>query len=291
MMLLDHAIVHLQKRLPQAVVTHEDLELENNAIGAQPKQLRVLAVHDPRTCVIQRALATKSLGSHNEVGYLAANSANLFEHLMSGSVYVAGNPEMIPGHDVNSSQMQVAPRVILFTDRSLVSAASVLNEFKAHDILLDLVEGLEAYSSVLISYGGPDLDLARALYSELRRRYIPVWLFEEDAVPGSKLHRTMHEQAFTRDKMLLLCSKSSLNRPGVLNEIERILEREAMEGGTSRLIPIAIDDFVYSEWSPERQDLATQVRTRVIGKLRSPNPLEVATDPLLNRLAESFRKD
>jgi hypothetical protein len=63
----------------------------------------------------------------------------------------------------------------------------------------------------------------------------------------------------------LLCSKNSLTRSGVLNELERVLEREAREGGTSILLPVRLDDFVLGSWAPDREDLAQQVRSRVIG--------------------------
>ena len=53
-------------------------------------------------------------------------------------------------------------------------------------------------------------------------------------------------------------------RPGVLNELEQLLAREAREGGADLLIPLHLDDFVFAEWSPDRPDLARQVRDRVI---------------------------
>jgi hypothetical protein len=62
-----------------------------------------------------------------------------------------------------------------------------------------------------------------------------------------------------------VCSKDALVRPGVLNELEQVLEREAREGGAAVLLPVRLDDFVMSDWAPERKDLARQVRSRVIG--------------------------
>jgi hypothetical protein len=52
-----------------------------------------------------------------------------------------------------------------------------------------------------------------------------------------------------------------------LNEIERVLEREAKEGGADILIPITLDNFVYGDWAPARADIADQVRSRVITKV------------------------
>jgi hypothetical protein len=77
----------------------------------------------------------------------------------------------------------------------------------------------------------------------------------------------MHDGVNKYDRVLLVCSKSSLVRPGVENELERVLEREAKEGGAEILIPVTLDDFVFSRWNPQRSDLASQVRSRVITKL------------------------
>jgi hypothetical protein len=77
----------------------------------------------------------------------------------------------------------------------------------------------------------------------------------------------MHDEINKHDRVLLICSKAALSRPGVLNEIERVLEREAREGGREILIPIALDDYVKSEWAPGRPDLAAQIRTRVIATI------------------------
>ena len=77
----------------------------------------------------------------------------------------------------------------------------------------------------------------------------------------------MHDEVNKHDRVLPVCSEQSLTRPGVLDEIERVLEREAKEGGSSILIPISLDDFVYGDWAPERTDIADQVRARVITRI------------------------
>ena len=65
----------------------------------------------------------------------------------------------------------------------------------------------------------------------------------------------MHDAVGGYDRILLLCSERSLDRPGVLNEIEQLLVREADEGGAELLIPIAVDDYVFGDWQPQREDL------------------------------------
>jgi hypothetical protein len=120
------------------------------------------------------------------------------------------------------------------------------------------------YQSVFISYGGPDEVFARLLHDRLKAAGCEVFFFPESARPGDKLHRTMSDGVREYDRVLLICSRSSLGRAGVLNELERVLEREAAEGGSDILIPVNIDDFVFADWHPEREDVAVQIRARVV---------------------------
>lgn len=122
------------------------------------------------------------------------------------------------------------------------------------------------YHSAAISYGGPDIEIARILHRFLTDSGVSVWFYPEDGLPGEKLHRMMTEMTNIADRVILLCSKSSLHREGVLNEIERTLERESKEGGSNILLPLALDEYVLSTWKPDRTDLALQIRSRNILK-------------------------
>ena len=63
-----------------------------------------------------------------------------------------------------------------------------------------------------------------------------MFFFAEHAEPGEKLHRTMRKGVNEHDRLILICSMASLDRKGVLNELEEILTREARDGGASYLI-------------------------------------------------------
>jgi len=119
--------------------------------------------------------------------------------------------------------------------------------------------------STFISYGGPDEHFAIQVQQVLRENGVETFLYAKDAVPGTRLHRTMRDEINRHDRVILICSRHSLDRPGVTNEIEESLAREAREGGSSVLIPIALDEYVFNEWKPIRADLAQAVRDRAIG--------------------------
>lgn len=139
----------------------------------------------------------------------------------------------------------------------------------------DLLAGIQNYSNVFICYGEPDAEIATAINARLKSQGIETWFFPDDAPPGEKLHRVMSTGISTHARTLLICSKASLSRSrsGVLNELERVMELEAKEGGSTRLIPITIDQYVYEDWAPERGDLADQIRSRVI--CECPNDAEL----------------
>ena len=146
-----------------------------------------------------------------------------------------------------------------------------------------------SYHSVFISYGGPDEAMARSLHDRLTEEGVETFFFPVSSVPGRRLHRTMSEAVNSYDRVLLLCSKASLERPGVLNELEQVLAREASEGGSELLIPAALDGFVYSEWQPARKDLARQVRQRVIADLSGVSDA-AELEPGINRILGALKR-
>jgi transcriptional regulator with XRE-family HTH domain len=147
----------------------------------------------------------------------------------------------------------------------------------------------DTFQSVFISYGGPDENFARLLHDSLTARGVKAFFYPESALPGKRLHRTMVEAIYEYDRVLLLCSKSSLHRPGVLNEIEQILQREASEGGEELLIPLVLDDFLFVGWQPSRIDLRAQVTSRVVSDFRGALEAGPAFDARLNHLLRAIK--
>jgi hypothetical protein len=99
----------------------------------------------------------------------------------------------------------------------------------------------------------------------------------------------MSEGVAAFDRIVLLCSVHSLDRPGVLYELEQVLSREADEGGSELLIPVALDDFI-SQWQPSKPDIARQVRGRVVADYRNVLRSREAFDHQMNRLLRALRR-
>ena len=122
--------------------------------------------------------------------------------------------------------------------------------------------------STFISYGAPDREFAAALREALEQNGVRTFFFDKDAIPGERLHRVMHEGVNKYDRVILICSEASLVRPGVKNEIEETLAREARDGGASYLIPVARDTFVF-KWNDA---LGFRVRDRVVADFTAAAP-------------------
>jgi hypothetical protein len=146
------------------------------------------------------------------------------------------------------------------------------------------------YFYIGLSYGGKDLSAAEKLNNLLKKNGINTWFYPDDGLPGVKLHRMMSDMISKVDRVILLCSKTSMTRMGVLNELEITLEREASEGGSTRLIPIALDNYVLNEWSPDRPDLATRVRGRNIFEINVEEFESEITQKQLAQLLLALKK-
>ncbi|HWA74422.1 MAG TPA: toll/interleukin-1 receptor domain-containing protein [Polyangiaceae bacterium] len=129
---------------------------------------------------------------------------------------------------------------------------------------LDPHQVFSLFQSTFISYGGPDERFAQKLNDALESRGVTTFFFKDDAPPGEKLHRVMRRGVNEHDRVILICSEASLERPGLLNELEETMARESRDGGRTYLIPVRVDDYVISGWNPKNTDLAQAVRDRVI---------------------------
>ena len=92
------------------------------------------------------------------------------------------------------------------------------------------------------------------------------------------------------ERVLLICSEKSLDRNGVLNELQETIDREAVEGASSRLIPVALDDKVFSDWAPGRPQLERAVKSRVIADFRGVWEDEALFEKAIDRLIAAIQR-
>lgn len=142
--------------------------------------------------------------------------------------------------------------------------------------------------SVFLSYGRPDEAIACSINKTLQEAGVRTFLFKDHALPGAKLHHLMRDGVNAHDRVMLLCSKDSLERKGVVSEIEEALEREAREGGEPILIPVALDDYVFEDWAPHRAGVAQAIRDRVIADFRGVLTSPERYDRAIKRVLEAL---
>lgn len=152
------------------------------------------------------------------------------------------------------------------------------------DVLLSLMQ------STFISYGGPDEPFARRLYEALKAHGVVVFFFPESARLGRRVGDEVFQGLQAHDRMIVLCSEASLNRPGVLNEIRETLDREVRDGGASYLIPVMLDDYLFTGWTVVEPELAERVGRRVVGDFRDATREKDAFDHALTRLLDALKK-
>jgi uncharacterized protein YjbI with pentapeptide repeats len=125
------------------------------------------------------------------------------------------------------------------------------------------------FYSCFISYSSKEDDFAQRLYADLQAKNVRCWKFDENAKWGEPVWGEIDTAIRHYDKLVVICSKHSLQSQPVIREIERALQKEDREH-KNVLFPIRIDDYLFDEWEHPRK--ADVVRV-VAGDFRGVNDL------------------
>ncbi|WP_445279903.1 toll/interleukin-1 receptor domain-containing protein [Streptomyces sp. DSM 118148] len=143
--------------------------------------------------------------------------------------------------------------------------------------------------TTFISYGGPDEVFARRLYETLKEHGIVAFFFPESATLGERIDNEIYRRLAEHDRVILICSEASLNRPGVLHEIQETFDRESRDGGATYLLPIMLDDYVVDGWKEVHPVLAERVNRRVVGDFRRAAHSRADYDTAVGRLINALK--
>jgi len=115
------------------------------------------------------------------------------------------------------------------------------------------------FYSCFISYSSKDDDFAQRLYADLQAKKVRCWKFDENAKWGEPVWGEIDTAIRHFDKLVVICSKHSLQSLPVIREIERALQKEDREH-KNVLFPIRIDDYLFDEWEhPRKADVVSKV--------------------------------
>ncbi|MGT2505927.1 toll/interleukin-1 receptor domain-containing protein [Cupriavidus basilensis] len=260
--LTQNARAYFQEKFPHAVLYECDFLQPPDGLT-----VHAIAALNFDTGVMHPLLAVPELGGNaaNKLEYLMLLRSRIIADARSNIEVELSSPKRQKRHSKNLVE---GPVLTLYTDRLMLDTDIVINKFDEVGMSIEVVAEEGLHQSVFISFGGPDETRVTEIDTFLKSRGVKTWFFPTNKLPGQKLHRMMHEGVNNHDRVLLVCSKSSLSRPGVLNEIERVLEREAREGGSDILIPLSIDDYLFSDaFTPDRPDIAEQIKSRVVARV------------------------
>lgn len=282
--LKENLAAHVTRQFPKAVqITMDQLSIPPGLIA------HTIVAADLATSVFHPFIAVPKLGGNalNELEWLMMIHPKII-HMAKNELLI----EMLPpkGQRRKTKDFAVAPVLTLYTDRLAISSEEIVRKFDEVGMSVDILSEDEQHQTVFISYGGPDQPVVDRINQFLVSRGVKTWYFPVNKLPGQKLHRMMSEGVKTHDRVLVVCSKNSLSRNGVLNEIERVLEREAREGGSEILIPLAIDDHLFSdEFHPARLDL-DQLKSRVAAVVPDPHTDAVGFEREMSLLLTALRR-
>jgi TIR domain/Pentapeptide repeats (8 copies) len=144
--------------------------------------------------------------------------------------------------------------------------------------------------STFISYGAPDESFAQKLYGALKARGVITFFFPQTAKLGARIGDEVFRGIQEHDRVLLICSRNSLDRFGVVNEIQETLDREARDGGAAYLLPITLDDYVFKGWKAKQPLLSERVGSRVVGDFQGTLRSKARFDTGLNRVVDALKK-
>lgn len=141
------------------------------------------------------------------------------------------------------------------------------------------------FESCFISYSTKDMAFVRRLQSALNANGVDYWYAPVHGKWGERLTTQIDEQIALRDRVLLVCSRASLNDSDWVQwELSRAVS-ESRRRGKELVFPIAIDDAIF-EWS---HPLATRILELLVGDFRNARKGKAFEDGVL-RLLEALRK-
>lgn len=109
-----------------------------------------------------------------------------------------------------------------------------------------LYEKEKTFFSCFISYARADYNFADYLRRRLLKRNISCWQDTHDMRGGGYWRGQIYDAIDKHDKLILVCSRASLTRPAVVEEILEAINRERRTG-EQKLFPIRLDDYIFSD--------------------------------------------
>jgi hypothetical protein len=124
------------------------------------------------------------------------------------------------------------------------------------------------------------------LHQKLENRGVRCWLDEKNLVPGERILDAVAKAITAHERILLCCSKSSLESWWVKDEVRKAQELERGANDDLRIIPILLDDYLLHHWN---DGLASDLRSR-LGVDFTNWQGSASFEPQVERLLQTLKK-
>ena len=101
------------------------------------------------------------------------------------------------------------------------------------------------FYSCFISHAHSDNEFADRLYQDLVSNNVSCWYDRENMLGGRYWRAQISQAIKVHEKLILICSKESLQRPNVIEEIIAAIQHER-DTRSQKLFPVRLDDFILS---------------------------------------------
>ena len=144
--------------------------------------------------------------------------------------------------------------------------------------------------SAFISYNHRDRRFARKLFDGLRKQGIRCWLDDHEMAIGADIRDEIDSAIDDNDRVLLCCSRHSLESYWVDKEIERALAKEQRLWQAERrraacILPLDLDGYLFDGWRDSR---SAELRNRVAADFRGWQRRPAVFDDGLARVTRSL---
>jgi TIR domain/Pentapeptide repeats (8 copies) len=135
--------------------------------------------------------------------------------------------------------------------------------------------------SYLICHNPKDKRFCDRLNLDLQGHGLKTWYFPEDAPRGQRIFAEIVSRVKMFDRVIVVCSRNSLQSRPVVNEIAEALRREQQEH-MELLFPVRLDNYMLKEWEhPHKATVVARVAADFRGWNRITGKYEEAFKNLL----------
>lgn len=149
------------------------------------------------------------------------------------------------------------------------------------------------FHSCFISYSHKDKSFAKRLHNDLQERGIRCWLDEHQILPGDDLYDQIDRGIRIWDKVILCCSKNSLNSGWVEDELDKAIQKEKMlrkerQKKILALIPLDLDGYVLRGWESGKKSVIT---SRMIADFKGLEKEKKKYEAQFEKLVKALQTD